>query len=95
MSYKGNYEGGRKARHECLFCGKPLGNWQHVRCPDCMAAYRELNLGRYYMLQMNHQCTRCTAKMPDNYYYTVCEKCRAKSKQKWEEKKRERMERAI
>ena len=76
----------RIANHECLMCGKPLGEEKHVRCSDCRAVMREYGMGRYYRLEAAHKCTRCSAQMPENWYYTYCEKCRNKDnarKHKW------------
>lgn len=67
----------------CADCCQKLKAYRQR--PEIRAAHNAIeatkSLQRYYNRQNNHQCVRCGIKLADDYYYVMCEACRAKAKE--------------
>ena len=80
----------RKADGLCVNCGKTAAMPNSVFCKQCRETHRAVN--QLYAVQLherrraNHECLFCGVKLPSDYYYVSCQKCREKQKEYYRRK---------
>ena len=60
----------------CFTCGKRPPRPGYKMCEICAAKQRASSALTRAKLRENHQCLKCSVKMPDDWYYSLCPKCR-------------------
>lgn len=82
----------RKADGLCVNCGKTAAISNSVFCKQCRETHRAANCLYAAQIQSrrraNHECLFCGVKLPSDYYYVGCPKCRARQKHYYDRKKR-------
>lgn len=82
----------RKADGLCVNCGKRAAIPNSVFCKQCRETHRAANRLCAAQIQSrrraNHECLYCGVKLPPDYYYICCPKCREKQKHYYDRKKR-------
>ena len=78
-----------KAAGLCVECGKLPAAENSVHCEKCREMHRTVNrvyrMRLYYRRQENPECVFCGVKLPPEYFYVRCSKCREKNKKKQKE----------
>ena len=71
-----------QGRSVCDVCRKKLLAYskkhyqKQGKTEEYRAMYRKVRRERYHKWARNHQCVHCGAKLPEEYYYVSCPKCR-------------------
>lgn len=84
----------RAALGICIQCGVNSAMAGKRNCEQCREYHVNYLQSRYRQLASQHRCTACGEKLPENYYYTRCPKCKEQQSRRhkalYQERKAER-----